>query len=202
MRIKGICVIALVMVLCFCLTGCERGSNTDSRSSLASFLESSSSTSYLESSVESSSLQISSLSSKATSRQSLSGLSIGEAGVSINIEVFVTGIGEAEDITPTESGNSIYYVDLTIKNIGTADYEMSIQQRFHLLDDNRLKINVDSFISSDGTDLNGTKLLSGESVTGRALFTVPDQFKVAAFTYTFDINGFGIFTYIFDEQNN
>lgn len=135
-------------------------------------------------------------STSKTSQQILNGMAIGEKGTSINIETIVSAIGKDEDKKPAKSGETYYYVEITIKNIGTLVHDMSISQRFHLLNASREKVYIESFITVDGRDMNGAKLATGESVTGRALFSVPENFAVMAFTYTFDINGFGIFTYL------
>lgn len=55
-----------------------------------------------------------------------------------------------------------------------------------------------SSLSADGVDLNGKSLASGDSITAEAVFTLPEGFQPVNFTYTYDIMGFGIFTYRLD----
>lgn len=130
-------------------------------------------------------------SAPAASTTALSGMKVGETGTSISTNVTVTAAGEADD--------GSFYVDITIENVGMVNHELSIAQRFHLLNAQREKVTVKSFIAGDGADLAGKLLTPGQKVSGRAVFELPEGFTVAAFTYTFDIMGFGLFTYLMEE---
>ena len=129
-------------------------------------------------------------SSPAASTTAITGMKIGETGASINANVTVTAAGKAADGT--------FYVDITIENAGITNHELSISQRFHLLNAQREKVTVKSFTAADGTDMNGKLLTPGQKISGRAVFALPEGFTAAAFTYTFDIMGFGLFTYLIE----
>lgn len=130
-------------------------------------------------------------SSPAASTPAITGMKIGETGTSISTTVTVTDAGTADDGT--------FYVDITIENVGLINHELSISQRFHLLNAQREKVTVKSFTADDGTDQNGKLLTPGQKLSGRAVFELPEGFTVAAFTYTYDINGFGLFTYLIES---
>ena len=90
------------------------------------------------------------------------------------------------------------YVEYTLVNISLIDHPHNLSQRLHLLDGNRRNLAAISLTGADGQDLIGQKLKPQESVSARALFEVPGDFVPVAFTYTYDVNGFGIFTYLID----
>ena len=129
-------------------------------------------------------------SSPAASTTPLSGMKVGETGTSVSTNVTVTAADMAAD--------GSFYVDITIENVGLVNHELSITQRFHLLNAQREKVTVKSFADEDGADLSGKLLTPGQKVSGRAVFAPPEGFAVAAFTYTFDIMGFGLFTYLIE----
>lgn len=123
----------------------------------------------------------------------ITGKNIGETGTSMYAVVTVTGVG-----TTVVENQELFYVDITIENVSGNVYDMRIRDRFHLMDAKRYRTDVKSFVDDEGESIAGVRLDDGESIEGRALFVIPEGFEVAAFTYTFDFMGFGIFTYIID----
>lgn len=123
------------------------------------------------------------------SRAVFKGYAINEKAEAINISATVTGMGYMED------ADDVFYVDIVIQNTGTTQYSMSAPQRFHLLNYSREKLTVKSVTDENGNDVSAAKLSPGESISVRALFDRDGSFEVAAFTYTYDIMGFGIFTF-------
>lgn len=141
----------------------------------------------------------SSSSTSGSAVKPITGKQIGETQKSVSNEVSVTAAGKLTDKTPSNPDSYYFYVDIKIKNISSYTQDMTIMQRFHLLNSLRKKTTVESFTASDGTDLSSKKLMSGDEAEGRALFAVPNDFEIAAFTYTYDINGFGVFTYLIGQ---
>jgi len=123
----------------------------------------------------------------------ITGLNIGETGTSLNVEIKVTDAGLLE----TDGGSARkYFVDFSIRNIGLLKHELSADQRLHLLNAERERVVVDSLTDKDGADISGLIMKEGESVDVVAVFILPDDYVVKAFTYTFDIMGFGLLTYV------
>lgn len=121
------------------------------------------------------------------------GMDIGETAVSQTVEfTLLSAERDPEDA-------SRYLVTFTLKNIGTQEHPYTYAQRLHLLDTEKSRIAA-SALTADGEDLTGLALAPGDSVTAQAVFFLPDDFRLCNFTYTYDIMGFGLFTYRLDGR--
>ena len=125
-----------------------------------------------------------------TTAPTVSGMAAGEKATSQTVEF--TMLSARKD-----PNNSRYLVTFTLKNLDALEHPYTYAQRLHLLAADKTRIPASS-LSADGVDLNGKSLASGDSITAEAVFTLPEGFQPVNFTYTYDIMGFGIFTYRLD----
>ncbi len=126
-----------------------------------------------------------------TTAPTASGMAAGEKATSQTVEF--TMLSARKD----PNNSSRYLVTFTLKNLDALEHPYTYAQRLHLLAADKTRIPASS-LSADGVDLNGKSLASGDSITAEAVFTLPEGFQPVNFTYTYDIMGFGIFTYRLD----
>lgn len=126
-----------------------------------------------------------------TTAPTVSGMAAGEKATSQTVEF--TMLSARKD----PNNSSRYLVTFTLKNLDALEHPYTYAQRLHLLAADKTRIPASS-LSADGVDLNGKSLASGDSITAEAVFTLPEGFQPVNFTYTYDIMGFGIFTYRLD----
>ena len=120
------------------------------------------------------------------------GMDIGETAVSQTVEfTLLSAERDPEDA-------SRYLVTFTLKNIDSQEHPYTYAQRLHLLDAEKSRIAA-SALSAGEEDLTGLALAPGDSITAQAVFSLPDDFQPSSFTYTYDIMGFGLFTYRLDS---
>lgn len=123
-----------------------------------------------------------------TAAHSIKGMAMGRSAESLFVDFQATAAAR---------NGTVYTVDFTMTNVAAAPHDYSITQRIKLLDAARTGVTAARLTDRDtGADLNGKSLESGQTVHARASFTLPDGYQPVAFAYTYDIMGFGIFTYL------